>query len=107
MSAPAPLTADEQRRIWRWQRRMFAFYGLAMALLALAAALLFSFGELAVMRRAALLGLGVVFLAASFVQFRERCPRCGLRLGRHGRLLLPERCRGCGVGFEPPAAGSG
>ncbi len=107
MSKPAPLTRHERRRIWRWQRQMFAFYSLAMALLALAAALLFWFGELAVMRRATLLGVGVLFLAASFVQFRERCPRCGLRLGRHGRLLLPERCRGCGVAFELPPAGSG
>ena len=85
---------------------MFIFYGIAIALLAAAGAAMFGFGELAWVRRAAL-GLLVLILAlATIVQFGERCPRCGLRLGSHGRLFLPEQCRGCGVVFQPPPAAS-
>ncbi|HXE70168.1 MAG TPA: hypothetical protein VN523_12475 [Hyphomicrobiaceae bacterium] len=102
MTDPVPLTPSELARIWRWQRRMFVFYGIAIALLALAGALMLMFGELAWVRRAAVAWLFVLLAAAAMVQFRERCPRCGLRLGSHGRLFLPEQCRGCGVVFERP-----
>jgi len=102
MTDPVPLTASELARIWRWQRRMFVFYGVAIALLALAGALMLMFGDLAWVRRAALALLFVLLVAATIVQFRERCPRCGLRLGSQGRLFLPEQCRGCGVFFERP-----
>jgi hypothetical protein len=102
MTDPGPLTASERARIWRWQRRMFVFYGIAIALLGLAGAAMLMFGDLAWVRRAALAVLVVLLVAATIVQFRERCPRCGLRLGSHGRLFLPEQCRGCGVAFAPP-----
>jgi len=102
MSNPLPLTPGERARIWRWQRRMFLFYGVAIALLGLGAAAMALVGDLAWVRRTALALLLVLLVAASLVQFRERCPRCGLRLGSHGRLFLPEQCRGCGVLFERP-----
>ena len=69
---------------------------------AAAGAAMLMFGDLAWVRRAALAVLVVLLVAATIVQFRERCPRCGLRLGSHGRLFLPEQCRGCGVAFAPP-----
>jgi hypothetical protein len=78
---------------------MLFFYGIAIALLALAGALMLLFGELAWVRRAALILLLALIAAATFVQFRERCPRCGQRLGWHGRLFLPAQCPGCGVEF--------
>jgi ribosomal protein S27AE len=99
MTKPAPLTAAECNRLWRWQRRMLLFYGVAIALLALAAALMLLFGELAWVRRAAMALLLALIGAATFVQFRERCPRCGWRLGSQGRLFLPAECPGCGVEF--------
>ena len=102
MSDPAPLTPIELARIWRWQRRMVTFYGIAIALLALAGALMLMFGEQACVRRAALAVLSLLLVAATMIQFRERCRRCGLRLGSHGRLFLPEQCQGCGVLFQPP-----
>jgi hypothetical protein len=102
MTDPVPLTPSELARIWRWQGRMFAFYGIAIALMALAGALMLMFGDLAWVRRAAVALLLGLLVAATMVQFRERCPRCGLRLGSHGRLFLPEQCRCCGVVFERP-----
>ena len=102
MREPAPLTASERDRLRRWQRRMFVFYGIAMMLLAGAGALMLRFGELAWVRRGALALVIVLVVAATFVQFAERCPRCGHRVGSQGRLFLPEQCRGCGVVFLPP-----
>jgi hypothetical protein len=99
MTELAPLTTGEHNRLWRWQRRMLFFYGIAIALLALAGALMLLFGELAWVRRAALALLLALIAAATIVQFRERCPRCRRRLGWHGRLFLPAQCPGCGVEF--------
>ena len=99
MTVPAPLTPAERKRIWRWQHRMLLFYGIAIALLALAGALMLRFDELTWVRRAALALLLVLIVAATFVQFRERCPRCGRRLGSQGHLFLPAQCPSCGVEF--------
>ena len=99
MTKPAPLTATERGRLWQWQHRMLVFYGIAIALLALAGALMLLYGELAWVRRAALALLLALIAAATLVQFRERCPRCGRRLGWYGRLYLPAQCPGCGVEF--------
>ncbi|HEX2334869.1 MAG TPA: hypothetical protein VHI72_00195 [Hyphomicrobiaceae bacterium] len=105
MTDPRPLTGDEATRIWRWQRQMFMFYGIAMVLLALAGGLVLFFGDLAWVRRAALAAVLILVVAATFVQFRERCPRCGLRLGSQSRLFLPEQCRRCSVVFARPPSG--
>jgi hypothetical protein len=99
MTDPRPLSRDELTRIWRWQSQMFIFHGVAMVLLALAGVLILFFGDLAWVRRAALAAVLSLVVAATFVQFRERCPRCGLRLGSQGRLFLPEQCRRCSVVF--------
>jgi hypothetical protein len=53
MTDPVPLTPSELARIWRWQGRMFAFYGIAIALLALAGVSMLTFGNLAWVRRLA------------------------------------------------------
>jgi hypothetical protein len=100
MTVSAPLTPAERARIRRWQRHMFVYYGIAMIMLALAAGLTALFFEMPWVRRAALGMLLVLVIAATLVQFRERCPRCGMRLGSQGRLFLPERCRGCGIAFD-------
>jgi hypothetical protein len=99
---PAPLTRAELERLWRWERRMIGYYAVAMMVMCAAAALAFVYSDLAWMRRSALgVVLGLV-LAATFVQFRERCPRCTSRIGTQTRLLLPGKCRICGVVFERP-----
>jgi hypothetical protein len=87
---------------------MFVFYGMAIALLGVAAGLMLALGDLVWVRRAALGVLMLLVVLATAVQFRERCPRCRMRLGAHGRLFVPEQCRGCGVAFRPsPVAGDG
>ena len=99
---PEPLTGIELERIWRWERQMIAFYASAITLIAIAMAAAVTFGDVVWLRRS-LLGLVLALVAAgSFVQFREKCPRCGRRLGSQSRLLLPVRCRGCRVEFERP-----
>jgi hypothetical protein len=83
---------------------MFVFYGIAIALLGVAVGLM-ALGDLVWVRRAAL-GVLMPGVLATAVQFRQRCPRCRMRLGAHGRLFLPKQCRGCGVAFHPsPVAG--
>jgi hypothetical protein len=81
---------------------MVRYYAMAMTTIAIAAALAVTYGETAWMRRSALGLVLVLVLAAAVVQFRERCPRCGSRLGTQSRLLLPDKCRKCGVVFERP-----
>jgi hypothetical protein len=85
---------------------MFVFYGIATALLGVAVGLMLAFGDLGWVRRAALGVLILLVVLATAVQFRERCPRCGMRLGAHGRLFLPDQCRGCGVDFQPSSVAS-
>jgi hypothetical protein len=99
-SQPPPLTRPELERLWRWERVMIRYYAMAMTAIAIAAALAVTYGETPWARRS-VLGL-VLVLAATVVQFRERCPRCGSRLGTQSRLLLPDKCRKCGVLFERP-----
>lgn len=34
------------------------------------------------------------------IQFTQKCPRCGYRIGLQSRLTLPEKCKNCGVVFK-------
>ncbi len=81
---------------------MIRYYAMAMTAIAIAAGLAVTYGETPWARRSALGLVLVLVLAAAVVQFRERCPRCGSRLGTQSRLLLPDKCRKCGVLFERP-----
>ena len=81
---------------------MIRYYAMAMTTIAILAALAVTYGESPWARRSALGVALVLVLAAAVVQFRERCPRCGSRLGTQSRLLLPDKCRKCGVVFERP-----
>jgi hypothetical protein len=99
---PAPLDAEERARIWRWQRGMIAFYAFAMTSIAAGTYVLARFGEVAAVRQGALAAIALLVVAGAYVQFRERCPRCGSLLGRQSRLMLPLKCRSCGVPFPRP-----
>jgi hypothetical protein len=46
--------------------------------------------------------LVALVMAATWVQFREMCPRCATRIGHQTRLFLPPRCRHCGVAYTAP-----
>jgi len=99
---PAPLTRPELERLWRWERGMIRYYAMAMTAIAIAAALAVAYGDIPWARRSMLALVLALVLTATVVQFRERCPRCGSRLGTQSRLLLPDKCRTCGVHFERP-----
>lgn len=96
---PDPLTREECQRIWRWERRMLGYYTFAMVAI-LGAISLASFMGNSTRGRLLIVGLlAVLAVAGAYVQFRERCPRCDTRLGRQSRLMLPQKCRQCGVEF--------
>ncbi len=102
VAQPAPLTPPELERLWRWERHMIRYYAMAVTVIAAAAAAAVAYGETPWVRRSMLALILLLVLAATYVQFRERCPRCGKRIGSQSRLLLPDKCKGCGVRFERP-----
>ena len=99
---PAPLTRPELEGLRRWERSMIRYYAMAMTAVAIMAALAVAYGDVPWARRSVLGLVLVLVLAATIVQFRQRCPRCGARLGTQTRLMLPDKCRKCGVRFERP-----
>lgn len=102
--APAPLSADETRRLWRWERTMVRVAAMAIMVVAVALGAAHLYGDNPSIRVVAL-GIGILFLGAVVaMQLRERCPRCGARLAGNLSLVLPERCSRCGVPFPRPIA---
>lgn len=100
--SPPPLTADETRRLWRWERAQVRLAAMAIMVLAAALGAAHVYGDDPLIRRGAL-GLGILFLVGVVVmQLRERCPRCGARLAHTVALTLPPACPRCGVAFPRP-----
>jgi hypothetical protein len=102
MELPKPLTREELERLWRFESRTVRFHVVAVPLLIAAAALVFLIGDAAWVRRLALGLVLVLVVAASVLQFSERCPRCRARLRVKTLMRLPDRCGFCGVAFERP-----
>jgi len=101
-----PLTREELERLWRRERQMTWFHAAAMGVFLLAAVAAFHYGDFAWFRHV-LLGLIVILvLAATILQLRERCPRCGTRLRTKILMQLPDKCGACGVAFTRPASAS-
>ena len=74
---------------------MAFFVTIAGLLIVFAADIIFGFSpQGALPAFSALLALA---LSAIVIQFSQKCPRCGYRLGRQTRLLLPDQCKQCGV----------
>lgn len=96
---PKPLAAAELARVHAWQRQMYWYYGIAMCLIAGGFYLATRYGAEAWLRPALLVMLAGLVAAGAYVQFRERCPRCGTLLGRQSRFVLPAKCKSCGVAF--------
>lgn len=96
---PKPLDETELVRVLAWQRRMYVFYGVAMAAIAGGFYTVLRFQETAWIRPALALMLVALMAAGAYVQFRERCPRCQSLLGRQSRFVLAAKCKSCGVGF--------
>ena len=99
-----PLSRDELQRLWRWERHMTRFHAVAMTLFVLCAAAAFLWSDVVWVRRVLLATVLLLVVAATMLQLRERCPRCGSRLRTKSLLRLPARCSMCGVAFERPPA---
>ena len=102
MSAPKPLTHGELERLWRWERHMLRFHAVAMTVLALCAAATYFYSDIAWLRRSMLALVLLLVVAATILQVREKCPRCGARLRTKSLLRLPDKCGVCGIPFERP-----
>jgi len=91
------LSPEDFAALRRWQRRMIVSLVSVMALLlgAVAFDLLVGLSE----RAALLLFLAMLagVIIGGWVQFSQKCPACGYRIGFQSRLTVPETCRRCGV----------
>lgn len=96
---PKPLDPAELARVHGWQRQMYLYYGAAMLMICAGFYLVTTFPDAAWVRPMLIVLLVALFIAGAWVQFRERCPRCGTLLGRQSRLILPAKCKSCGVPF--------
>jgi hypothetical protein len=104
---PPPLTTEECRAIWRWERVMLLVCGGAAAALALVFAVGWLAGNQALTRQLILAWFAALLLIGIIAPLRQGCPRCSKRLSNMWRFRLADRCRGCGVVFpRPPAGGS-
>jgi apolipoprotein N-acyltransferase len=101
-SPPRPLDEAESALVRRWQHMMYGYFFLAMLVIAGLYWVANRFGDSPTARWLVLAGVVVLVAAASVVQFSGKCPRCNTRLGRQARLVLPGRCRVCGVEFPRP-----
>ena len=101
-SSPPPLTGEEVDRLRRWERRMIRSYTVVIMVIAAGIGLSLVYGEAGGMRYLVLGAAALIALGIAVAQFRERCPRCGTRLGSQSLVLLPDRCGTCGVAFPRP-----
>jgi hypothetical protein len=96
---PPPLTPEECRTIWRWERTLqLVCLGAALAL-----GLVFLLGWLTgsdvVTRRLVLAWFAGLLVVGIVTPLRQGCPRCAKRLSNMWRFRLADQCRGCGVTF--------
>lgn len=97
-----PLTGAEVRALWHAERRAMRLYAVAVTLLAAALGIVHVVsGAPEVRYLVTLVALGLI-LAAFVMQFSIRCPRCRARLATQTMLLLPDRCKSCGVEIAHP-----
>ncbi len=88
------------RKLERWQRHMItAFAGTwAFVLLFIAAELVFGLSRAVVI--AGFVVMLILVAIGAVIQFSQRCPSCGARIGVQSGLLVPDSCRKCGVAFK-------
>lgn len=96
-----PLTTSQLSALWQAERRSLRLYAVAVTILA--AALGLSHLETVPPELRYLLVLGALgcVVAAIAVHVAIRCPRCNARLGAQS-LMLPDKCRSCGVEIAHP-----
>jgi hypothetical protein len=99
---PKPLDPAELAGVLGWQRQMYWFYGIAMALIAGGFLLLTTYPAASWVRSLLVAMVAGLMITGAWVQFRARCPRCQSLLGRQSRFVLAAKCKSCGVGFPRP-----
>jgi polyferredoxin len=96
------LTENEFQRLKRWERRMVGLFIAAMIALLAVTLLTLVFRLTGQVLTTIFIALIAIFVIPGFIlQFSERCPRCGSRLGFQTRLTLPDKCKRCGTSFKP------
>lgn len=98
----APLTAVEISALWRTERKAMRLYVFAVTVLAAGLALPHVYAHGPGLTYVVLLLALLLIGAALSIQLRVRCPRCDARLATQSLLLLPERCKSCGVAIAHP-----
>jgi cation transporter-like permease len=90
------LSTNEREQLRSWQRRLVTAFCVTITglLIVVAADLVFGFSPRgALLAFSALLALA---LTAIVIQFSQKCPRCGYRLGRQTCFLIAARSAGSG-----------
>lgn len=101
-NAPAPLTNAEVVALWHGERRAMRLYVAALSVMAAGFGLIAFAGLETEARYLVLLAALALLAAALYVQLAIRCPRCSARLAIQSPLLLPDRCKSCGVSIARP-----
>lgn len=94
------LSEQDLAELRRWQRRMIQTFAVAMAGLVGVVVLDMVFQPGEVVGGMMMGVLLIIVVVAARIQFGQKCPACGARLGFQTRLLLPRACRKCGVAFQ-------
>lgn len=101
----APLAHEARIGLLRWERRLRSVAALVVATYLVAIALALTADpepgtgpglERSGATTIALVLLGLFCALGAWVQFSERCPRCGYNLGFQSRLFHLEACERCG-----------
>jgi hypothetical protein len=94
------LTKAELEHLKLWQKKMVSTFIVAMLVIVIGVPLKLAMG----LNEELELFLGGLFVALAIVggiiQFSEKCPNCGARIGMQSRLVLPARCVKCGISFR-------
>ncbi|MFH1428758.1 MAG: hypothetical protein ABIH39_03335 [Candidatus Margulisiibacteriota bacterium] len=103
LSNKEQLTKAQLAQLKKWQKNMIIYFiaflsGLGLLLLV---GLTIGFSKSA---ETILTIAWVIFLLSGvYIQFAEKCPRCGYRIGFQSRLILPPKCAKCGVSYKKAA----
>lgn len=100
--AKPPLTVAEVAALWRAERKAMRLYAVAVTVLAAALALPHVLPQGTALAYIVLLGALALIGVALAIQLGVRCPRCNSRLAAQSALLIPERCKCCGVAIAHP-----
>lgn len=91
------LSKQQREELQAWQRRMLLVFVTIMGLLLMAALTDMLFGMPKTMAVSIFLLLIALVALSVFIQFSQKCPACGYRIGFQARLLVPDNCKQCGV----------